>query len=634
MERHQLLVVLAAAALVLLAHATVAPASSPEAAAGVRFIHASPDAPSVDVTLGSTEVFTDVAFGDVADYLAATSGTYTVALRSHIDGTPLVTETLVFTSSDYTLAAAGTLATLDLVRFLDDNSAPAPGNARGRLVHLSPGGPAVDVAIKHDGILFSDVGYKEASDYAEVPADTYELDILLAGTTIPLGSTSLTVDPNTVSSAFAIGYPTSLQFVQTVDKSYGPPCEPVDVLSLTADSPMELGEAMTFTATVSGTPPFGYAWDFNTDGVFEIVPTPATLSPHPIDVVTYTYGSVGPFTATVMVANCSVTEPYTDVRSVLVSVEALPANTPPSISGLPDQAVPKNGTADNAIDLWAYAGDAEDDDDALTFTITNTPAPEAGVTIDADRYVDISPTADWTGATDVEIQVEDTGGLSDTDSLRVIVGGHAVCLPLVVKRYPPLPEIPVLNPIEEFDDHGNYRVSWETAEFAETYLLQEDDDPAFPDPTAAYSGTQTWWDATGRAPGTYHYRVKASNAWGDSGWSGVQPVTVSPPVYHYQGDSPPVSFDVEGQEVCNFEMEVTFQPFTCTVTLPTCMEIVDGAFSYTALDPWFEHYENGITGTFETEDRVAGAYSIHFCGSTLAVEPSEGEWEAMSVATR
>jgi hypothetical protein len=100
-------------------------------------------------------------------------------------------------------------------------------------------------------------------------------------------------------------------------------------------------------------------------------------------------------------------------------------NTPPNLSGLPDQTVPMNGSADNAIDLWDYASDAEDTDADLTFAIVNSPNPDAGVTIDSNRYIDIYPAAGWTGPTDVEVQVQDTGGLTDTDTFRVTVTGSS-----------------------------------------------------------------------------------------------------------------------------------------------------------------------------------------------------------------
>jgi hypothetical protein len=99
------------------------------------------------------------------------------------------------------------------------------------------------------------------------------------------------------------------------------------------------------------------------------------------------------------------------------------SNTPPTISGLPDQAIPVNGSADNAIDLWAYASDAEDTSSAMTYTIANSPDLDAGVSLDSNRYIDINPTTDWTGVTDVQVQVQDTGGMTDTDAFRVTVNG-------------------------------------------------------------------------------------------------------------------------------------------------------------------------------------------------------------------
>jgi hypothetical protein len=36
------------------------------------------------------------------------------------------------------------------------------------------------------------------------------------------------------------------------------------------------------------------------------------------------------------------------------------------------------------------------------------------------------------------------------------------------------------------------------------------------------------WGANDKAPGTYYYRVKATNSWGNSGWSNVESVSVVP----------------------------------------------------------------------------------------------------------
>jgi dienelactone hydrolase len=96
-------------------------------------------------------------------------------------------------------------------------------------------------------------------------------------------------------------------------------------------------------------------------------------------------------------------------------------NTDPVITGLLDQTLDEDAGLDDAIDLWAYAGDNETPDDGLTYTIDPPSVPEAGVTVDGNRYVDLVPGANWCGEADVTIRVTDPGGLWDTDTFHVTV---------------------------------------------------------------------------------------------------------------------------------------------------------------------------------------------------------------------
>jgi parallel beta-helix repeat protein len=96
-------------------------------------------------------------------------------------------------------------------------------------------------------------------------------------------------------------------------------------------------------------------------------------------------------------------------------------NTPPTVSGLPDQIFDENTILPITIDLWAYASDGETPVSGLTYTIEGTPPPGAGVTIDGNRYVYVNPSTTWCGWTDVTIRVTDPGGLWDSDTFRVAV---------------------------------------------------------------------------------------------------------------------------------------------------------------------------------------------------------------------
>jgi len=109
------------------------------------------------------------------------------------------------------------------------------------------------------------------------------------------------------------------------------------------------------------------------------------------------------------------------VDDVVISkyVEA-PVNQPPTISGLPDRTLNEDTTLNNTIDLWAYASDPRPPDSGLSFSIAGNTSPQVGVSIDSNRYIDISPTANWSGFSDVTIQVSD-GLLTDTDTFRITV---------------------------------------------------------------------------------------------------------------------------------------------------------------------------------------------------------------------
>ncbi len=102
-------------------------------------------------------------------------------------------------------------------------------------------------------------------------------------------------------------------------------------------------------------------------------------------------------------------------------------------------------------------------------------------------------------------------------------------LPMLLKNYTaPLVGAPTLNPIDNADGDGSYAVTWTTLPGADTYTLEEDDNGSFTSPTPVYIGAGTLWSTSGKYPATYYYRVKGTNAAGDSAWSNTQSVTVNP----------------------------------------------------------------------------------------------------------
>ena len=167
------------------AMALLAFSAIPTAAQGgayVRVVHASPDAPNVDVWVDGERVLTDVPFTAVSDYLALPAGSYNVQVTATGSTDPVIEADLALEAgTSYTVAAIGALADISATVLTDDR-APVDGQARLRVFHASPSAPAsVDVAVTDGPVLVEGLAYPEATGYLTVDPGTYPLEIRAAG---------------------------------------------------------------------------------------------------------------------------------------------------------------------------------------------------------------------------------------------------------------------------------------------------------------------------------------------------------------------------------------------------------------------------------------------------------------------
>jgi hypothetical protein len=175
--------------------------------ARVRAVHASPDAPAVDILVNDGVAFSNAPFKGITDYAALDTGTYNIKVVPTGATEPVVIEAdLPLEAKDYTIVALGMLANIEPLVLVDNNSAPAAGKAHVRFVHASPDAPAVDIAVKDGPVLFSNIAFKEIGDYLPVDAGTYDLEVRLAGTsTVALEVPGLALQDGTVYTVFAMG---------------------------------------------------------------------------------------------------------------------------------------------------------------------------------------------------------------------------------------------------------------------------------------------------------------------------------------------------------------------------------------------------------------------------------------------
>jgi hypothetical protein len=150
--------------------------------AWVRVVHASPDAPNVDVWVDGDRVLTDVPFTAVSDYLELAAGTYNVQVTATGDTSPVIDADLTLEAGmAYTVAATGALADIAPV-VLTDEMATLSDQAKLRVFHASPSAPAsVDIAVAGGPVLVEGLAFPEASGYLAVDPGDYEVEIRAAG---------------------------------------------------------------------------------------------------------------------------------------------------------------------------------------------------------------------------------------------------------------------------------------------------------------------------------------------------------------------------------------------------------------------------------------------------------------------
>lgn len=207
----QLFGLIALAGAAIIAFAAFVPSASGQETSRVRVVHASPDAPAVDVYADGTKVLSDVAFKDASDYLSVPGGAHNFEVFAAgadpaSDAPVIAADATLEAGTDYTIVAVGELAEIRPVVLTDDNSSPAAGQAHVRVVHASPDAPAVDVAVQDGPVLFSNLAFTEAAGPSPVDAGTYDLEVRPTGTmTAALAIDGVQLEEGKIYTVMAVG---------------------------------------------------------------------------------------------------------------------------------------------------------------------------------------------------------------------------------------------------------------------------------------------------------------------------------------------------------------------------------------------------------------------------------------------
>ena len=170
--------------------------TAPEGQGRLRIVHASPDAPDLDVVVDGDTVATGITYLGSTDYLQLSAGGHVMQLSETNTSTTVIDQDVtVADNADYTVIVANTLNEIEALVLTDDNNTPPAGTIRVRAVHGAKAAGAVDIYVTDPGTdltltspVASNVLFGQALPYVEANAGTYQVRVT------PTGSKDVIID--------------------------------------------------------------------------------------------------------------------------------------------------------------------------------------------------------------------------------------------------------------------------------------------------------------------------------------------------------------------------------------------------------------------------------------------------------
>ncbi len=168
---------------------------TPQATASINVIHASPDAPGVDLLVDNVKVnAAALNFPEATGYLKIFAGTRNIKVNATGTNNSVINANLTFTADKYySVFACNQLASIGAIVVEDNLTVPATGQSHIRFFHLSPNAPIVTVGTL-SGATFTPVFANRSfetqatasanQNFTPVSAGTYTFDVQANGASV------------------------------------------------------------------------------------------------------------------------------------------------------------------------------------------------------------------------------------------------------------------------------------------------------------------------------------------------------------------------------------------------------------------------------------------------------------------
>ncbi|MGF1526323.1 MAG: DUF4397 domain-containing protein [Candidatus Competibacterales bacterium] len=157
----------------------------------VRVLHASPDAPAVDVLLDDTLILAGVDFKQGSGYLPLAPGNYALQVDGLLPQGPVPVigpaPLEIAVDTVYSVVAVNSVAVIEPVIIANPGAVLSPGELRVQVLHAAPSAPEVDVFVTTPGISLDGIpplgtfAFRGTLGPVTLPAGDYQIRVTLAG---------------------------------------------------------------------------------------------------------------------------------------------------------------------------------------------------------------------------------------------------------------------------------------------------------------------------------------------------------------------------------------------------------------------------------------------------------------------
>ncbi|AYF53346.1 DUF4397 domain-containing protein [Clostridium novyi] len=174
----------------------------------IRLLHASPNAPAVDVYFNNQIITPNLKYKDFTQYMSILPGIYNIKVfpAGKLSSPIIDTRIRIPSNKILTLVIGNTLNNIQVIPYEEAKLPIPPNNSYVKFVHLSPDTPNLDITLPNDTILFKNVEFQKTTKYIPLKTGDYTIQAKPTGTNkVILTVPNIILKPNRFYTLYTIG---------------------------------------------------------------------------------------------------------------------------------------------------------------------------------------------------------------------------------------------------------------------------------------------------------------------------------------------------------------------------------------------------------------------------------------------